>query len=93
MRVVGDVRGMGLLCGLELVEDRDSRRPAEAMGLALTEECERRGLSVNLVRGGTGGAANCLRMAPPLTISDDEIDLAAEILDASLAALPRTAHA
>jgi 2,2-dialkylglycine decarboxylase (pyruvate) len=91
--VVGDVRGMGLLYGLELVEDRDSRRPAEAMGLALTEECERRGLSVNLVRGGTGGAANCLRMAPPLTISDDEIDLAAEILDTSLAALPRTAHA
>jgi 2,2-dialkylglycine decarboxylase (pyruvate) len=91
--VVGDVRGMGLLYGLELVEDRDSRRPAEAMGLALTEECERRGLSVNLVRGGTGGAANCLRMAPPLTISDDEIDLAAEILDTSLAALPRTARA
>jgi 2,2-dialkylglycine decarboxylase (pyruvate) len=91
--VVGDVRGMGLLYGLELVEDRDSRRPAEAMGLALTEECERRGLSVNLVRGGTGGAANCLRMAPPLTISDDEIDLAAEILDSSLAALARTARA
>ena len=88
--VVGDVRGMGLLCGLELVEDRDSRRPAEEMGLALTDECERRGLSINLVRGGTGGAANCLRMAPPLTISDDEVDLAAEILDASLAAL---AHA
>jgi 2,2-dialkylglycine decarboxylase (pyruvate) len=63
------------------------------MGLALTDECERRGLSVNLVRGGTGGAANCLRMAPPLTISDNEIDLAVEILDASLAALPRTAHA
>ena len=90
--VVGDVRGMGLLCGLELVEDRDSRRPAEAMGLALTEECERRGLSINLVRGGTGGAANCLRMAPPLTISDDDIDLAAEILDTSLAALPTTAR-
>jgi 2,2-dialkylglycine decarboxylase (pyruvate) len=85
---VGDVRGMGLLCGLELVEDRDTRRPAEALGLALTAECEARGLSVNLVRGGTGGSANCLRMAPPLTISDDDIDLAAEILDASLASLP-----
>ena len=90
--IVGDVRGMGLLCGLELVEDRDSRRPADAMGPALTEECERRGLSVNLVRGGAGGAANCVRMAPPLTISDDDIDLAAEILDASLATLPRAAH-
>jgi 2,2-dialkylglycine decarboxylase (pyruvate) len=86
--VVGDVRGMGLLCGIELVEDRDTRRPAEALGLALTAECESRGLSINLVRGGTGGAANCIRMAPPLTISDDEIDLAAEILDASLAGLP-----
>jgi 2,2-dialkylglycine decarboxylase (pyruvate) len=92
--LIGDVRGMGLLWGLELVEDRDSRQPAEAMGVALTDECERRGLSINLVRGGTGGAANCLRMAPPLTISDDEIDLAAEILDASLSALPRrAAHA
>jgi 2,2-dialkylglycine decarboxylase (pyruvate) len=90
---VGDVRGMGLLHGVELVEDRDSRRPAEALGLALTEECERRGLSINLVRGGTGGAANCLRMAPPLTVTDDEIDLAAEILDTSLAAVGSTAHA
>jgi 2,2-dialkylglycine decarboxylase (pyruvate) len=90
---VGDVRGMGLLHGVELVEDRDSRRPAEALGLSLTDECERRGLSINLVRGGTGGAANCLRMAPPLTVSDDEIDLAAEILDASLAAVAKPAHA
>lgn len=85
---IGDVRGLGLLCGIELVEDRDSRRPAPALGTALTDGCDARGLSINLVRGGTGGAANCIRMAPPLTISDDEIDMAAEILDASLAALP-----
>jgi len=84
---IGEVRGMGLLLGVELVEDRDSRRPAEALGVALSEECERRGLSINLVRGGTGGAANCLRIAPPLTVSDDEIDLAAEILDTALTAV------
>jgi 2,2-dialkylglycine decarboxylase (pyruvate) len=48
---------------------------------------------MNLVRGGTGGAANCLRMAPPLTVTDDEIDLAAEILDSSLAAVASTARA
>jgi 2,2-dialkylglycine decarboxylase (pyruvate) len=88
---IGDVRGLGLLVGIELVEDRDSRRPAEALGLALGEECERRGLSVNLVRGGSGGAANCVRMAPPLTISDDEVDLAVEILDESLAAVTAAA--
>jgi 2,2-dialkylglycine decarboxylase (pyruvate) len=86
--VIGDVRGMGLLCGIELVEDRESRAPADALGAALTDACEQRGLSINLVRGQSTGGANCIRMAPPLTISDDDVDLAAEILDASLAELP-----
>ena len=81
---IGDVRGLGLLCGLELVESRETRRPADALGLALTEECQRRGLSINLVRGGTGGTASCIRMAPPLTISEDEIDLAVTIMDESM---------
>jgi 2,2-dialkylglycine decarboxylase (pyruvate) len=84
---IGDVRGLGLLCGLELVESRDTRRPADALGLALTEECQCRGLSINLVRGGTGGQASCLRMAPPLTISEDEIDLAVTIMDDALGTL------
>lgn len=81
---IGDVRGMGLLCGIEFVEDRDSRRPAEGLGAAFSDECERCGLSVNLVRGRTSGPANCVRMAPPLTISTDEIDLAVTIMDEAL---------
>jgi 2,2-dialkylglycine decarboxylase (pyruvate) len=84
---IGDVRGLGLLCGLELVESRETRRPADALGLALTDECQRRGLSINLVRGGTGGQASCLRMAPPLTVSEDEIDLAVTIMDEALRTL------
>jgi 2,2-dialkylglycine decarboxylase (pyruvate) len=92
---IGDVRGRGLLVGLELVEDRESRRPADALGAAVTAECLRRGLSMNIVRAGSG--ANCFRMAPPLTISDDEIDLAVEILDSSLKAVlaerPELTHA
>ncbi len=84
---IGDVRGLGLLCGLELVESRETRQPADALGLALTDECQRRGLSINLVRGGTAGQASCLRMAPPLTVSEDEIDLAVTILDESLRTL------
>jgi len=84
---IGDVRGLGLLCGLELVEDRDTREPADELGLALTDECQRRGLSINLVRGGTGGQASCLRMAPPLTVSDDEIDLAVTVIDEALGAV------
>jgi 2,2-dialkylglycine decarboxylase (pyruvate) len=81
---VGDVRGMGLLCGVELVENRDTRAPADTLGRAVTDECLRCGLSINLVRGQTAGSANCLRLAPPLTISDDEIDLGLTILDEAL---------
>ena len=92
---IGDVRGRGLLVGLELVEDRESLRPADTLGAAMTAECLRRGLSMNIVRAGSG--ANCFRMAPPLTISEDEIDLAVEILDASLKAVlaerPELSHA
>jgi 2,2-dialkylglycine decarboxylase (pyruvate) len=81
---IGDVRGLGLLCGLELVESRDTREPADALGLALTDECQRLGLSINLVRGATAGQASCLRMAPPLTVTEDEIDLATTIIDEAL---------
>jgi 2,2-dialkylglycine decarboxylase (pyruvate) len=81
---IGDVRGMGLLVGVELVEDRDTKTPAHALGPALTEECLRCGLSMNLVRGQSAGSANCLRMAPPLTVSDDEIDLAVTVIDEAL---------
>jgi 2,2-dialkylglycine decarboxylase (pyruvate) len=81
---IGEVRGMGLLCGVELVDDRDTRAPADDLGRALTDECLRCGLSMNLVRGQSAGSANCLRLAPPLTISDDEIDLGLTILDEAL---------
>jgi 2,2-dialkylglycine decarboxylase (pyruvate) len=89
---IGDVRGVGLLCGLELVEDRVTRTPADALGHALTEECLRCGLSVNLVRGRAGGYASCLRIAPPLTISNDEIDLGLTILDEALTTVTRVAN-
>jgi 2,2-dialkylglycine decarboxylase (pyruvate) len=82
--VVGDVRGLGLLCGLELVTDRDTREPADELGRALTDECLRCGLSVNLVRGSSAGATNCVRMAPPLTIGAEEVGLALEIIDDAL---------
>ena len=79
---VGEVRGRGLLAGVELVCDRDTREPADALGAAVTGECLRCGLSMNIVRSGQN--ANCLRMAPPLSVSEDEIDTAVEILDAAL---------
>jgi 2,2-dialkylglycine decarboxylase (pyruvate) len=88
---IGDVRGRGLLIGLELVEDRESRRPADALGAAVTRECYERGLSMNIVR--SQSHANCFRIAPPLTVTEAEIDLAVEIMDASLRAVREPAAA
>jgi 2,2-dialkylglycine decarboxylase (pyruvate) len=82
---IGDVRGVGLLVGVELVEDRESKVPANDLGAAVTAECLRRGLSMNIVKG-EASQRNCLRIAPPLTVSDDELELALEILDAALEA-------
>ena len=88
---IGDVRGRGLLVGLELVEDRETRAPADALGAAVTRECYERGLSMNIVR--SQAHANCFRIAPPLTVTEDEIDLAVEIMDASLRAVREPAAA
>jgi 2,2-dialkylglycine decarboxylase (pyruvate) len=82
---IGDVRGRGLLAGLELVADRETREPANELGAAVTAECLDRGLSMNIVRAGS--SANCFRMAPPLSITEDEIDTAVSILDEALTAV------
>jgi 2,2-dialkylglycine decarboxylase (pyruvate) len=87
---IGDVRGRGLLVGLELVTDRDSKQPASELGAAVTAECLRLGLSMNIVKS-DGSTSNCLRMAPPLSITTDEIDIAVSILDQAITAC-RSAH-
>jgi 2,2-dialkylglycine decarboxylase (pyruvate) len=82
---VGDVRGRGLLQGVELVTSKATRAPAEALGAAVTQECLGRGLHMNIVQlPGMGGV---FRIAPPLTISADELDLGVDILEASLEAV------
>lgn len=80
---IGDVRGRGLLRGIELVRDRDTRMPAPELGLAVADRCLECGLSVTVGRDPT--QAHCFRMAPPLTITGDEIDHAMDILDDALA--------
>src|SRR5947209_13512254 len=80
---IGDVRGQGLLVGIELVEDRTTKEPADALGVAVGDECLQRGLSMNIVRS-TGGMLNCFRMAPPLSITEGEIDTAISIIDEAL---------
>lgn len=75
---IGDVRGRGLLLGIEIVESRTTRRAAPDLGAAITRECMKLGLSMNIVQlPGMGGV---FRIAPPLTVSDEEIDLGVGLL-------------
>jgi 2,2-dialkylglycine decarboxylase (pyruvate) len=80
---IGDVRGKGLLVGIELVEDRETKRPADTLAMAVSDECMRCGLSMNIVRS-VGGMRNCFRMAPPLSVTQQEIDTAIDIIDTAL---------
>jgi 4-aminobutyrate aminotransferase-like enzyme len=84
-KTIGDVRGMGLMQGVELVEDETAgdRTPAKKATLRLFEETKRRALLIG--KGGLDG--NVLRIAPPLTVSGAEVDEALRILDESFAAL------
>lgn len=75
---IGDVRGRGLLLGVEIVSDRVARTPAPELGAAISHTCLELGLSMNIARlPGMGGV---FRIAPPLTISDAEIDLGLDLL-------------
>jgi 2,2-dialkylglycine decarboxylase (pyruvate) len=80
--VIGDVRGLGLLLGVELVQDRASRAPAHELGALTTRKCFEKGLSMNIRRRPERGSV--WRIAPPLTVSQDEIDRATAILDEAL---------
>ncbi len=79
---VGDVRGRGLLIGLELVVDRATKEASDALGAAVTRRCLELGLHVNVVQlPGMGGV---LRIAPPLTATRDELDEGVAILDRAI---------
>ena len=81
-QVIGDVRGRGLLQGIELVTDRATKEPADRLGRAVTDACLDRGLHMNIVQlPGMGGV---FRIAPPLTVSEAELDAGVDILDAEL---------
>jgi 2,2-dialkylglycine decarboxylase (pyruvate) len=75
---IGDVRGRGLLLGIEIVKNRQSKTAAPDLGASITRECMKLGLSMNIVHlPGMGGV---FRIAPPLTVSDAEIDLGLDLL-------------
>jgi len=82
-KLVGDVRGMGLMQAVELVVDEAAgdRTPNPKATLALFEATRKRGLLI-----GKGGLyANAVRIAPPMTVTRGEVEEAVQILEASLA--------
>ena len=79
---IGDVRGMGLLRGIELVKDRQTREPWHELGALTTTRCLELGLSMNIRRRPERGSV--WRIAPPLTVARTDIDLAMTIFDQAL---------
>jgi 2,2-dialkylglycine decarboxylase (pyruvate) len=80
---IGDIRGRGLLLGVEIVADRTARTPAPELGAAVSRRCFELGLSMNIVQLPAMGGV--FRISPPLTVTDAELDLGAEILGRALA--------
>ncbi|MCX4904824.1 aspartate aminotransferase family protein [Streptomyces sp. NBC_00878] len=81
--VVGDIRGRGLLAGLELVVDRETKRSSDELGARVTRRCLELGLHTNIVQlPGMGGV---FRIAPPLTATEDELSLGLTILEKAIA--------
>jgi 2,2-dialkylglycine decarboxylase (pyruvate) len=85
---IGDVRGRGLLVGVEVVADRVTKEPGHQLIKALSERCYQLGLNINRV-----GGLHCVwRLAPPLTISRDEVDQAIDIMDQALSEICHQVH-
>lgn len=84
-RLIGDVRGRGLMIGIELVRDRQTKERATSERDALVKECFKRGLLV------LGAGRNTIRLSPPLVLTRQQADTAIEILDQALTAIaPRS---
>jgi 4-aminobutyrate aminotransferase len=76
--IIGDVRGVGLMVGIEFVRDRETKEPLEG----ITAEIERAAFERGLLLLGCGRSA--LRLAPPLVIDEDDVAIALRILEESL---------
>ena len=80
-RIIGDVRGRGLMIGLELVRDRETKERATTERDAVVRDAFRRGLLL------LGAGPNAIRISPPLVLTRAQADTALSILDQALATL------
>jgi 2,2-dialkylglycine decarboxylase (pyruvate) len=80
--VVGDTRGRGLLRGVEVVADRETKDPAPQLGERITARCFELGLHMNVVQ--LPGMGSTFRIAPPLTATRAELHRGVELLDQAI---------
>ena len=78
-KLIGDVRGLGLMIGVELVRERATKEPANTERDEIVQACFRKGLLL------LGCGVNTLRFCPPLVVTKQQCDVAVAILDAVLA--------
>ena len=79
-KLIGDVRGMGLMLGVELVRDRTTKEPANTETARIFEECRKKGLLIG--KGGFYG--NVLRIKPPMCLTEADADFVVGCLDEAL---------
>lgn len=85
---IGDVRGRGLMAGVEIVGDRETKEPANELGAALMKRMTELGLSANLSTMKSFGGV--FRIAPPITITDEELEMGLAIFEEALRTTPGT---
>jgi adenosylmethionine-8-amino-7-oxononanoate aminotransferase len=86
---VGDVRGLGLMCGIELVEDKKTKAPALGVGARILAEARKRGM-ISRIRAGQAGdypIGDTVCVAPPLIVTETQVDRIVEILRESITAV------
>jgi adenosylmethionine-8-amino-7-oxononanoate aminotransferase len=90
LAVVGEVRGLGMMCGVELVADRGTKAPAIGLGARVTREAIARGLLPRIRAGGADPAiGDTICLAPPLSTPPETLDRIPEILRAAITAATR----
>jgi 4-aminobutyrate aminotransferase / (S)-3-amino-2-methylpropionate transaminase / 5-aminovalerate transaminase len=84
--LIGDVRGAGLMIGVELVRNRETKEPASTEAAAVKRHCRERGVLI-----GVGGAfGNVVRVQPPLVIGEEDLDRALRVIEEAVTSLAAT---
>ena len=85
---IGDVRGRGLMAGLEIVEDRTTKVGASALGSVIGDKMAELGLWAQLATMGSFGGV--FRVAPPITVTEEELELGLSIMEEAFASTAGT---